>query len=606
MVNPNLPANLFIQSTTQPVNSAELRQLDLRIDQIIRATVVEGGLDKAILEMNHQHFRAQSEKELQVGQQLKLQVLQTQPRLEFKVLNEPVNDRLAQLLPLLTRPYNWGELLSLLQQPTEQQGQSQPFTQVYSQLQQLLVPGGDSSSGINLGIAKVVAQLEQLAALPEFPAIKEGFVPQLDRLYQLPPPGFQFSAVSPVETVENILLALMQKLQAQLILFPQQKTSPMPKDWLAQTRPLLKALQQNQSSLSAVPAVQRQLLTETLLQFQAHPKVPVLLKSEVENILTQMERQTAKDVLPAEKKLDSLAEKGGEIAGTKILPVLINNAAPVVQSDKPADTYRPVNLSAEIQNLVTLVQQAQEHKTGLPPELLGRLEGLLTKLQQLPQATFKGAVVIPGLEAMLSQLTQSVNHQQVISPQGGPLGVLSQLFGFYLERELLQGKERAALASLKLGLLNLQKELGEEVAEPLRRLELFQLCKSKLAEDQVQFLPLPFAELEEGYLLAERRQQQDQGQAGDGELNLSLSLRLSALGNVRIDMLYGQQGLQLRIAGANQEKKNYLQSCSAELQTAIKTVEVKGISFSADAQLPAKQLQKRLLPESLSMLDARI
>ena len=93
---------------------------------------------------------------------------------------------------------------------------------------------------------------------------------------------------------------------------------------------------------------------------------------------------------------------------------------------------------------------------------------------------------------------------------------------------------------------------------------------------------------------------------GSEALNLSLSLRLSALGNVRIDMLYDRQGLQLRIAGENQEKRDFLQSHVNELRESIHTVKLYAINFATDAQLPAKQLQQRLLPESLNMLDTRI
>ncbi|MCK5912393.1 MAG: hypothetical protein KAG12_00840, partial [Desulfuromusa sp.] len=263
-------------------------------------------------------------------------------------------------------------------------------------------------------------------------------------------------------------------------------------------------------------------------------------------------------------------------------------------------------LSADIKQLLDQVQQSQGKKPEIAPELLGRLEGLLSRLQQLPQVAGAASVLLPGFEAITSQLSQLVT-QPPSTPQGGELGLLSQLFGFHLETELLQGKKKAALASLKLSLLNLQKELGEEVKEPLRRIELFQLCKAKLAEDQVQFLPLPFSELEEGYLLAEGRSEADNDSgSGESPLQLSLSLRLSALGNVRIDLLYEKDGLHLRLAGEDRGKMRYLQSCTDELKESLQAIELQGVSFSADARLPARQLQERLLPDSAHMLDARI
>ena len=263
------------------------------------------------------------------------------------------------------------------------------------------------------------------------------------------------------------------------------------------------------------------------------------------------------------------------------------------------------DVSDGLEQLLAQVKQLQAEKGSLPAELSGRLEGLLARLQQLPQPGTTGTAVLPGLEQLSGQLTQIV-QQEVVRPQSGQLGLLSQLFGFHLEAELLSGKAKAALASLKLSLLELREELGGTVKEPLQRLELLQLSKARLAEEQVQFLPLLFPELEEGYLLVEKRREQGEGQESEPPLQLSISLRLAALGDLRIDMLYEQQGLHLRVACEDQEKMTYLQGCTAELTAALETVPLQGVSFAADAKQPIRTLRERLVPESLGMLDARI
>ena len=281
------------------------------------------------------------------------------------------------------------------------------------------------------------------------------------------------------------------------------------------------------------------------------------------------------------------------------------SSAPVISGgDRGADA--PQHLLSDTRQLLNTAQQLLGQKGGLPPELLGRLEGLLARLQLPASMVGENQLTAPALEAVVAQLSQLVSAPMTPA-NGEPLGFLSQLFGFYLEAELLQDKKAAALASLKASLLSLQKEQGgDEVREPLRRIELFQLCKARFAEEQILFLPLPFNELEEGYLLAERQApEQDDDDAGTA-LQMSLSLRLSALGNVRIDMFYDHHGLQLRVACENQEKKLFLQDCADELVASLQAVEVRGISFSADAKLPARQLQQRLLPESFNMLDTRI
>ncbi len=244
-----------------------------------------------------------------------------------------------------------------------------------------------------------------------------------------------------------------------------------------------------------------------------------------------------------------------------------------------------------------------EQKSTLPPETLGRLEGLLSRLQQLTQDKQAVPAILANLETALGRLTRFTDHPAGL-PRAEHLGVLSQLFGLYLEAELLRGKEHRTLANLKLSLLQLQEDAGKDVAEPLRRLELFQLCKARLAEEQIQFLPLPFPELEEGYLLAGQQKAKPAG-AQEEPLHLSLSLRLSALGNVRVDMVYSQRGLDLHIAGENREKMDYLEEARDEFAQAIATIAVRNISFAADAQLPAKQLQERLLPQLAGILDAR-
>ena len=600
IINPNLPANLFIQPTSQPLSTSDLRQLDLRLEQVVRATVVESGLDRTILEMNHQQYRAEADRELQVGQQLRLQVLQLQPQLEFRVLNDPLNDRLATLLPLLTRSYDWGQLIEQVRHAVPKNFHSVALGQVLHQLQQLLSPEGGPGAAANASLASIVGQLQQL-----MPASEE-FLPQYSgsELIRMKNPYQGSVSELSGRTLESPFVELTQKLQTQMAILADKRVDVSFRSWLGQTRSLLAPLQRDSGFLALVSPVPKQALFDVLVNLRDHPKVPPQFVAEVERILVQMERQGVKEFTPAQKvpgqsagqvMVDDLPKNGRELGSS------VQQAGGV---DGGRHETNSVKLNAEVQNLLKNIQQLQEQRSSLPPELLGKLEGLSTRLQLLLQNTVNAQVAIPGLETIISQIAPLLS-QQTNPPAGEPLGILSQLFGLYLETELLQGKAKDALASLKLALLSLKKELGDEVSEPLRRVELFQLCKARLGEEDVHFLPLPFNELEEGYLLAEK-QEETQADAEEESLNLSLSLRLSALGNVRVDMVYGEHGLQLCIAGENQEKKNYLQSAREELETAVTTVDLREISFVADAQLPAKQLQERLLPQARSMLDARI
>lgn len=651
IVNPNLPVNLFIQPSSQSVLSVDLRQLELRLDQVVLARVIEGGMGKALLELNDQNYRAQSEKELQAGQQLRLQVMQIQPRLEFRVLPEMTSNRLVNLLPLLTHPYNWSELTGQLQRNPNQDGQAQTLPNVLSQLQQLLNPPSDIELRAENNIVKILNQWQQLS--PSFSPSTE--TADIASLRPLPSqgvfPDFSNMAFSPID---KVVFELVQKVQSQIALLKNiPKPMPVPSQWLEQTRELLKPLQQDNLFLQNFPLTTRSLLIDTLTQLRVQPKITPQLMSDVQKIVIQLKgegrqpsvvsgtevrqglkppvdnsvaqpfrgylysspnsstnssihRRSTDPVVtdPLRQPIVSRQDhrQGADVVHTPVTSgVLGGSSKPSVAPQGTPGLDMP-QFESELKQLVALVQQAQGQKQGLSPSLFGRLEGFLSRLQQ---SATHGSVVAPDINHVIGQLSQFLMQQPSV-PQGGSLGLLSQLFGFYLETELLQGKQKEALSSLKLSLLNIQKELGEDVAEPLRRLELFQLCKARLGEDQVNFLPLPFSGLEEGYLLAEN-QESETDKEGSRGVNLSVSLRLSALGNVRIDMLYSpEHGLQMQVAGENSEKKKYLESCADELREAIQTVALHAVSFSADAQLPAKQLQKRIMPDLNSMLDARI
>jgi len=595
-VNSNRPANLFVSAASPPANVPEELQIHLRPDQLLRATVVKAGSESAILEINRQHYLAQGERELRVGQKINLQVLQTQPRLEFKVLNNSLSDRLTQAFPLLTRSFDWSQLVAQLQQQTDQTPLLQVNGKIYHQLQQILSPAAGMSADLRGNIAAIVTQLQQLMASGETPSghILPSTQVSLQPMQQNNP---QLASAELSQTITQ----LIKNLQNQLSQLPKQTGETLPESWYVESRKVLAPLQQGRQFPQLLLS-QQQLLTTVLKQIQHHSRVSPQLAGEVEQILARMERQ----VVQNSSQSDITAVGVGTKSPVALQQVSAHHSPPAGQRAATAGADVPVKLSAEIQQLLAQVKQGQVQKQGLAPELLGRLEGLLTRLQQLPQPAKGAPVILPGFEIIIHQLEQLVAQRPSV-PQGRHLGLLSQLFGFYLEAELLQGKQKAALASLKSGLLGLQKELGTEVEEPLHRLELFQLCKAKLAEDQVQFLPLPFNELEEGYLLAE----QQSGKNGDnGEdqspLQMSLSLRLSALGNIRIDMLYEKEGLHLQLAGEDREKMSYMQNCTDELKESLQALELQGVSFSADAKLPARQLQERLLPDSINMLDARV
>ncbi len=662
ILKPITSTNQLVQTPTTPALKTDDGQpIELRPEQILRATVVEGGLEKALLKMNQLHYRAQSAIELQAGQKLTLQVLQTQPTLEFRVINDPLGGRLGQLLPLMTRPYNWQHLINILQQHSSQAQLPQATPQVLSQLQQLLQPTGTLPPDMNVNVAKLAGQLQQLwQANNPAQTATDGTAARTTQSMQMlnkstlamatnsyatliaEPTAHNLTQITPTTqgqqyTQFNKLLLNLQDQLNQLVKNPVK----LPAAWQSETRTQLAEVLQQAASMPKLTITQQTDLATLLGRFQQQTNLPQQLKPELAAILTRLFQQAAQSKPQTAQSGSNTSSTSGapasnagqqqtptpasnigqqqtakatpqaptgpptsSTAHAQTIPTAATSSQPQTAPVTTATMENSAELAQGVEKLTAEVQQLQTQKGGLAPELVGRLEGLLDKLQQLPQQTAT-APVLPGLELITAQLAQLI-QQTTLSPKGGQLGYLSQLFGFNLEAELLNGKKKEALASLKMSLLTLHKHLADDGDEPLQRLEMLQLCKAKLADEQVQFLPLPFPELEEGYLTVERQREQDEELDPDAPLQLSISLRLSALGNMRVDMLYENDGLHLRVACEDKQRMRYLKKHTKELEEAIESVPVQGLSFSADAQVPAQQLLERLLPETFGMLDDRV
>jgi len=101
-----------IQPNAQPpsvhagLTPRESFEQQLRIDQVVRATVSEGGQERVWLNIGRQRFLAETEIPLRTGAGLTLVVSKLVPRLEFQILSDPLAGRIRQNLHLLEVP--WG------------------------------------------------------------------------------------------------------------------------------------------------------------------------------------------------------------------------------------------------------------------------------------------------------------------------------------------------------------------------------------------------------------------------------------------------------------------------------------------------------------------
>lgn len=112
LIHPSPPV-LPVSAAAPLAVNREGRELELRPEQVVRASVVEGGQEKVLLDMGQQRILAESRVPLRTGQTLNLQVLQTAPQLQLRLLDTPLNERIGHALHLLSGKF---DVLSLLTQ----------------------------------------------------------------------------------------------------------------------------------------------------------------------------------------------------------------------------------------------------------------------------------------------------------------------------------------------------------------------------------------------------------------------------------------------------------------------------------------------------------
>ncbi len=108
---PSAPPAITISFAPQAVASQhgtnEGQSLHLKAHEIVQATVVQGGMDTVELELNRYRFTAHTRIPLRTGQRLQMQVQDSSPHIELKILNQSLLENLFQRLHL------FGEELDL-------------------------------------------------------------------------------------------------------------------------------------------------------------------------------------------------------------------------------------------------------------------------------------------------------------------------------------------------------------------------------------------------------------------------------------------------------------------------------------------------------------
>jgi hypothetical protein len=89
----------------------EGQSLNLQPSEIVQATVVEGGMDTVELELGRIRLKAHTRVPLRTGQRLQMQVQNTSPQVELKILNQNLLESLFQRLHLFGEDLDLGSRL---------------------------------------------------------------------------------------------------------------------------------------------------------------------------------------------------------------------------------------------------------------------------------------------------------------------------------------------------------------------------------------------------------------------------------------------------------------------------------------------------------------
>ncbi|MFO7766278.1 MAG: hypothetical protein R6V33_07585 [Pelovirga sp.] len=602
------PPNLFLLPSVPAVGSSATVTAGLRPEQLVRALVVAAeAREEPLLEIGKERFRVISNRPLPPGRILDLRIVATEPRIEAVVLNNKLQQQLAQRLPALSRPLDWSGLLERLQQPETARHLQPAERTLVQQLQQLINPAQGRPVMLQANVDALGSQLRLLIAAGE----PSGGAPGLMSAPMLPA-GDAPALVASAEQ-SRLVAQLLGRLQAQLVPLVELGGEKMAKDWQRATGEIVTRLSQN-IDIRSMPALRAPEWIQALKLLRQHPGVTAQISREAGRILAKLEATPFVTGAPQTAPLPSLPLLTAPPAAPAVSPDSGTGAvAPALAPARQQQVSQALlPLIQELRGLLGMGADAPKSAASVPlplsPDVLGRIEGLTSQLHQLLSRDGVAPLLQQGLQLVAVQLQQLVMTPPTPA-RGEALGFVSQFFGLHLERELLLGKQKQALTNLKRTLLNLQQKTGEDFREPLNRIEAFQLCKARFAETQLQFLPLPLVGLSDGYLLAERRkadEHTDAKQKESDQVQLSLSVRLSSLGNMRVDLHFDpDQGLVVRLACEDQRRMEYMKNCEGELVDALTSVQLQQVHYSADARHPLGQLQQSLLPGQNTLLDTR-
>ena len=262
------------------------------------------------------------------------------------------------------------------------------------------------------------------------------------------------------------------------------------------------------------------------------------------------------------------------------------------------------------QLILQIVEDKLANRLMRSLHLLAEKPEMLPLLGRLLAGSFSGKGLAEQAQAVLGRAVELMR----LPPEqlkGSSLAELVRVLGLDTEALLARGDDTKALAGLKGALLQAAGLLAEESAtatlmeKQLQGLELFQLCRARLEQESMLFIPLLLPFLEQGFVIGEKNGSPQEGE-DDGARMLSLHLRLEGLGNLQIRLLHDGKGLFLRFYCESQEIADFVASFAGELKEMLTLLPLQGVVFTDGAREPARVLAETVRPDRDSLLDARV
>jgi hypothetical protein len=338
------------------------------------------------------------------------------------------------------------------------------------------------------------------------------------------------------------------------------------------------------------------------------PTAPINpLPAAVDNTIPKEERQ---EQLPIDKFVRATVAEGGQ---ERVMLELNQRLVPA-ETRVPLKTGQRLNLLVVSTSPKLELQIIDDHLQRRLTSLLHLLNGKL-EINLLTQKLFAGSN--PFITA-LSDSSRNILMSMAALDKNVTEGTLTgnhlqqfvRILGLDLEALLAQGKFTEA--SLKSSFLELiakfdpaEKNILEQAGRILQGLELFQLSQLKLAEHNTMMMPLFFDFLEHGFIIANKNNSPQPDADQEKQSVISMHLSLKNFGNLRIDFLFGPNGLSIRFVCDSKEKADFAAGFQEELRNAIRSVPLQGLNFGTNAEDPATVLITAMLQQSDYMLDTR-